>query len=435
MPLDINDLKVALLNPEDIEATGAFPLIEFPFLSGLDGPIGKIVDIIFETILGSGLGSVLAIPGEVISKITAVFNMLKQIIGFITDGDVTSLIYTVINSLRDAFPSMAGYADLVNLIFTAFSAFRGNSSAILDVITQLLDLIFPDLGATVSQLKDIVLNVLDIGSNLDDFLSDKDKMYCALTDWFSSQTFADLVSYFLNDTLNLSQEKINTISNKIVNTIKSVISLATNHNATSFISFLKDTVIKNTFNILSDSVGESTLNKLMSLMDLTLSLAGFSDKGLKEPLVQLLKEFLDETSFNNGLTGIEDTVDDIIDLVDDFIETGKTSVSEFKSQVTTILENALVSSGVVSQELRDLVVDIVTMVGGILNGNFSVTDLPKLNDLLPNALSILLPDDYSSGGFTKAEIINLVNTTLTTITTLTGLITDLAALTSCYMRL
>lgn len=98
-----NSSAAIRLSPSDQIGPEDFILGNIPLLSGLNGPIGEIVDLLLN-LLGDGGSTLLSIPKSVMESIKGSFTQIQDVIGLVTDFDAESILKTLLSVLSDQFP-------------------------------------------------------------------------------------------------------------------------------------------------------------------------------------------------------------------------------------------------------------------------------------------------------------------------------------------
>ncbi|RLF88348.1 hypothetical protein DRN46_07175, partial [Thermococci archaeon] len=419
--------RALLLNEKEVSTLDVFPISEVPIKSGLDGPVGKVVDLLLSVLLDPdiGIGDFIGLPTEEITQLLNVFEIIKEILGFIQNPEEKSALQKLIDSIADQFPVLEEYKKYFNLVVDAIYILRGDFSDIVDFIWSVIDALFPDLGSTVETMKSILNQTLSMGEELYNILQDSSNILDALLDWFTSQVSQQLFSKFLESTLGLSGTELTQTINRVIGIAKTAINFITNFDLDEFLVQVKDYLIQEAFQLLQDSVGEDALNKINAVINLGLVVAGYSDKSLKGAVVELLTQFVDVSNFAEGLEGAEKLAEDIISEIDSAIKEELSDLNSFKDFVRQKIEEHLTSTNAIPEELKNLIVEAIALIGGVMNKGFSKADLPTLSSLIVSILNYVLPGDYSGlYAADKTNIIDTVNKTLTIVFQVIAVVKD-----------
>ena len=427
---DIPPPRAMLVSEEDLDILDLFPIIGVPISSGLDGPVGKVIDLLLTVVTNPdiGIGDVIGLPTDIVEQLLEAFEEVYKVLGFVGELDGKSALEAFLDIIVDEFPVLAEYKKYLNLLINAFYVLRGEFDEIVDMVWDIIDCLFPDLGDATQSLKSILNETLSLSTELFEALSDSTKIFDTLFSWFSNHISENLIYDFLNRTLGLDLTQIEQAARRIVNTVMSIIDLTTSFNVTSFLMELKEKAIQYGFELLEDSIGSDALDKIMKMTDLALLVAGFSDKSLKEVLLDLVTEFIDVSYFKNQLEGAEEAIEDIISEIDEAIKEAKTNLEEFKNQVIQIINDHLQTATAIENEVKQIIADVTAMVATIMNTNFPKADMPTIGSLVIEILDYALPSGYTSGGLSKSEVIETLNNTFTYIMSAIAIVSDNDAL-------
>ncbi|MGQ4833878.1 MAG: PQQ-binding-like beta-propeller repeat protein [Candidatus Asgardarchaeia archaeon] len=419
--------RALLLSEDEVGALDVFPISEVPIKSGLDGPVGKVVDLLLSVLLNPdiGIGNFIGLPTDEITQLLDVFKIIKEILGFIQNPGEKSALQKLIESIADQFPVLEEYKKYFNLVVDAIYVLRGDFSEIVDFIWDVIDALFPDLGSTVETMKTILNQTLSMGTELYNMLQDSSNILDTLLDWFTSQVTQELLSKFLESTLGISGTELTQTLNRIIGIAKTAINFITNFDLDKFLTDIKDFLIKQAFQLLQDSVGEDALNKINAVINLGLVVAGYSDKSLKDAVVEVITQFVDVSDFIDGLESAKQLAEDIISEIDRAIKEELSDLNSFKNFVKQKIEEYLTSTNVIPEDLKNLITEAIALVAGVMNKKFSVSDLPTLSSLIVGILNYVLPNSYSGlHAEDKTDIINTVNKTLTIVFEVIAVVKD-----------
>ena len=395
LKVSMNDLfppRVEIKFKDKVNPEEELIISELPLTSGLDGPIAAVLDILMTVLMkrDTGVGDVLTVSRELAEQIKEILDGIKVILGFV-EGDTGSALKELFNLLRDQFPFMEDYRKYFDLFISAIYVLRGDLSEILDLISEIIELVFPETGDIIGDLKNILNELLDVGEDFYNRIKGSDNAFKEILSWFNEKVSEGVIEKFLTQTLGLTTSEVEESIDKIVSTFNTVVNFLSTVNITSFLTSICEKVVQTAFNIFNEAGDREILEKATMIIDLGMVVLGYSSQSLKESLADFLGSLVGEGNFKDGLEGIEDTVKEILDTIDDAIKNEKQNVNEFKAQIETIIEEALTSSTVISENMKDLVVDSITLIAGVLNDKFTKSDLPTLIPIVVNVIRELKP--------------------------------------------
>lgn len=365
---------------------------EIPLKSGLDGPIATVLDLLMTVLISrdKGVGDVLTISTELARCVKEIFDSIKIILGFI-EGDTASALKELFNLMKDQFPFMEDYKKYFDLFVSAIYVLRGDLSEILNFVSQIIELVFPETSDIIDNLKNILNELLDVDEEFYNRIKSSDSVFKEILSWFSEKISEGVIEKFLSQTLGLTGTEIEESISKIVSTFNTVVNFLSTFNVTSLLTNICEKVIQIAFNIFNGAGDREILEKATMVINLGMVVLGYSSQSLKESLVTFLGELIGESNFKDDFEGIKDTVQEILKTIDDAIKNEKENINEFKAQIRTIIEEALTSSTVVSENMKSLVVDSITLIAGVLNDKFTKSELPTLIPIIVNIIRELKP--------------------------------------------
>ncbi|MCF2141543.1 MAG: hypothetical protein K9W44_15925 [Candidatus Lokiarchaeota archaeon] len=398
---------------------GDFILGEVPFLSGLRGPIGEIVDILLPLLGGGDGSSVLSIPSSIMESIKDSFGQIQSIIGLVSDFSAESALKTLLDILAEEFPFIDELKPFLEIFTKALFNMRGGiddiSEVIFEILNAVLEQILPD------SIGDIVGTVLNVGQDLwdeiDAVVSEGKSVFDAMVSFFSGNVMKGILNKTLVSSLGISQAQATELVNKFVPFIKSTISFLVSFDTDTLIETLTGPLMQTVLGSL-DTLQIDGLEKIGKVIKLGFKVVDLADEFNIESVVDVLKEAILIFIDNEDIQGdVEKLAQKIMKIVQNFKEGAFSSISNFKDHVINTLSESLASK--VTAETKELFADIMTMVCGIYNEGFDPTELPNIFDLAEEIIDYLNMDS-SLANTLKGAINNLVKPVLGIIGHLTG---------------
>ncbi|TFG07334.1 hypothetical protein EU538_08925, partial [Candidatus Thorarchaeota archaeon] len=350
---------------------------EIPLLSALRGPIGEIIDVLLS-VLGDSGSTVISIPSDLIETIQQLFAVIEPIIGIVSDFDAESPLKSVINALANEFPFMAEFKDYLNIIMKALFNFRGDLPSILGIVGDLIQVLLPD--SVPSILKDFIGQILDAEGGLWDAVSSlvtgEKGVFDAIFSFFTTNTLESLLNKTLAATIGLIPSEVSTLLPRIVSFVKSIVSFVTSGN---FMDFIEEVGTDLLGSILSVTGLEDVLDKVMSIIHMAMSVLDLVDQFDTTTLIELAQSMLgDIVGASNIPGGVEDLAKDLFGVVKTFQEDGLSDFSSFTSQIQSILDSGITG---VSEEIKNIVRDVIALVSGLFVEGFDKSALPDIFEI------------------------------------------------------
>lgn len=400
---------------------GDFLLGLIPGASGLQGPLGGIVDILLETLI-SLAGGDMYLKEDTVENIMTAIEVIKEVFGFFQGGklDAGSALKGLFDIIKTAFPFAEEYEAYFDLFVDAISLLRGDFSEISSVIGTALDLLLGDLmqmgSETVDTVKSIVTKVIGVTPSVVDAIKDSDNFLEALMGIFNENFLEGLVNKFLNTTLGIPDAS--SYVAKILPIMKGIMSFLTSFDFSKFISeYLPDLLI-DAFGYFTD---QAPIKKIVSIVEMAMSALKFVDKPLSEVFQSLLEEFAP------GLLAEADKMQNLVTTVINRISQAKenteTSMSDFKSDLTAKINAIGLSSSAFTNEIKNIVIEVSSLVAGALNPDFSdIQNLASLNSTLSLVLDIIGSAGTGSAlsADAKETILEIFNAIMGTIAVVTN---------------
>jgi PKD repeat protein len=179
---------------EKISVTGnptteiLYKIIDLPLKSGLDGPIGKVVDLLLETLLSEGKDAA-AMAKSTVEEILKVVKIINLVVGIGEGAGGSSELKELFDLIKNEWPVLEEYDVFFDLFVDALYAFRSSDvSSIREMVRSILTAIMeltgeanPDAIAIMDTLVNIFFNST---SELVQRLSSSERNFETLLVWF-----------------------------------------------------------------------------------------------------------------------------------------------------------------------------------------------------------------------------------------------------------
>ena len=424
LPDDFSPL-VQLTSPADVGGDD-FKLSDLPFLSGLNGPIGKVIDVLLDVLKTAGK-TVISIPEDSLNNILSIFDKIKPFLGIVTNFDEDSPLKSIITSLVNEFPFPEDLKTYLAPILNALFNLRGDLSSIVGVVTDLVQGILPALipEGIMSWLN----TILDFSGGLFDLIeelvNDGKGAFNKILSFVTNNVLSGLLNKTLVASLGLSAGSITSLLNKTVTLVTTAVNYLSSFDFTQFLKDVGDKLLQAGFNLLTDSLGQDTIDKIMALLEMAFSAVSLIDSYSEESMVALVGQIAEKFLGASNIVGsAEDLAKNLLNVVKTFQEQGLSSVSNFQSQIADILSTSATGA---AANVRQLVTQAITLIAGFFNEAFNPADIPDIFEVIQGLVN-LLP---AHAGYTladAAQIMEVINGAVKPIVGLVAMVTDSDAL-------
>ncbi|MHA1781749.1 MAG: hypothetical protein ACTSYL_12885 [Candidatus Thorarchaeota archaeon] len=371
---------IALTTPADVDP-GDFILGLLPLNSGLRGPVGKVVDVLLDVLMSAG-SSVLSIPEDAIDTLMGTMEQIMDLIGIVKDFDSSSPIKSIIEAVADQFPFPADLKPYITPILKALFNLRGDLSSITSVLGELISGLLPAI--IPSEVMDFLDNVLNIGDDLwtmiSDVVSGGKGVFDTILSFMTNNVLQALLNKTLVATLGITSNQATNLVDRGITFIRAVVDYLSSFDFSKFLEDVGDELLNTALNVLTDTAGQEVIDKIMSVVKIGMSALDLMDQFDVESVMSLAGQIVEEFAGSSNIIGeAEDLARQLMNVTKIFAEEGLSSVTEFKSQLETILLANLQSS--VPASTRTLIEDTITLIAGIYNDGFDPAQLPNIFDI------------------------------------------------------
>jgi hypothetical protein len=276
-----------------------FKVLDIPMKSGVDGPIGSVLDFLLEVLIKVGGYTSAALGEETVEKIIQAVSAIKTIIGLAEDFEGRSALKGLFELIKLEFPALGKYEKFFDLFVDALYAFRGDLQEIVNWVKDALVVLIDELELTTDTkeaIKGVLDEILSLGEEVYDIIESSENVFDDLLSWFVERIVPKIVDRFLSevsaripglpfrDQLIMRAygvEKIASILNAIVNFV-----------VTSDSTALLDRLVFSVFDFFGflEDLGWTAVSRIMALMKLVCAVLGYSEK--KVPLKSFSSSFL-----------------------------------------------------------------------------------------------------------------------------------------------
>jgi hypothetical protein len=403
-----------------------FILGDLPLFSGLRGSIGEIIDVLLDVLMSAGK-TVLSIPEDALGSLKEVFEMIKPIIGIVEDFDAESPLKSLISGLVKEFPFPEDLKIYLEPILKALFELRGGLDSIVDVIKELVNGLLPAL--IPQDILDWLDTILDFGGELWDLIEDVigggGGAFNKILSFVTNNVLTGLLNKTLTASLGIPIGTITDLVNKTVTVISSVVNYLSSFDFNQFIKDVGNKLLQAGFNLLTDAVGQDTIDRIMALLEAGLSAVDLIDDYDEESLVELVATLAEEF-FGASITGsAEELSRQMMQVVKTFQEDGLSSLSQFEDDIETIIDD--LTSGL-DEDVKAVVLDAVTLIAGFFNDGFDDASIPDLFDVIEGAVNLLPAESAKYTTADAAEIMGVINGAVKPILGIIAQITDAESL-------
>ncbi|MFX1369422.1 MAG: hypothetical protein ACFFAY_12560, partial [Promethearchaeota archaeon] len=416
LPADFSP-AIKISTAEEV-ASSDYILGEIPLLSALRGPIGEIIDVLLS-VLGDSGSTVISIPTDLIETIKGLFEVLEPIIGIVKDFDLESPLKSIVQAIANEFPFMAEFKDYLNVILKALFNFRGDIESIVGIIGELVSAILPD---SVPQLvKDFINQILGAESGLVDIISnivsEGKGVFDAIFSFFTKNTLRTFLNKTLTAGLGMTEIPAATLLTRVVSFVEGIVDYITGKDFVKFIETVGTDLLGS---ILSVTGMEDAVDKIMSIVKMGMSAFDLLDEFDTTSFLQFGIDMLEEIIGPSNIPGgAQELAQQMLGVVKSFQEGAFSDINGFRTQISDILNSATTG---VTQAIKDVVRDAMTMLTGFFNGAFDKNSLPDLFEIAADLVNEVI------GGGGAAQVIDALNSLVKPVMGFIALVSDSNAL-------
>ncbi len=414
---------IYLSSPANIDSED-YVLGELPLFSALNGPIGEIIDVLLDLLVSEGQ-SVITIPSDIVDTITEIFEVIEPIVGIVSDFDLDSPLKSVINALADEFPFIAEYKEYLQILLKALFNLRGDLSSILEIVTEIVIALLPD--TIPSSVIDFLNDLLGVGSDLwneiSQMVAEGKGVYDVIFGFFTKNSIDAILEKMLQEKLGISSPAY---LDRLTRFATAFIDFLTTRDLSRFVTDVGQDLLSS---LLGDLTGlQSAIDRIMSVIQLVLGTVKLVDEYDTSSVIELVTELLSTFVPSGMIVEAEDFARQLMNITKVYKERALSSVSAFRDEVAAVISHCV--SGAVPQSTKDLIEDVITLLGGYFNDAFAKEQLPDIFEIAEGVIRALgLPPTQM--GYVLAqetEFINAMNEVVRPILGIVAEVTDSTAL-------
>lgn len=388
-------------NPDDL-----WDYMPFPDISGLSGSIGDFIDYILDFLINAGC-DFLSINISVIEDFVNVFKRVLDFVGDPSNLGEGSLLKGFLSVLGQEFPYISNYTKYLDMFIDGFYALKADLNSIVNFFTDIIDLILPEASGTladiISQLRDIVGDILSIGSDVMNFLMDK-----------TSNKINAILHYLIEKVVNISLyrllenipgiSELGTIYEGLVSLIDMGFQLFTIQNITYFADKFFDLLTEG-LDIFDSSDMMSIAGKLKNIVLLVVSYLEKKKDSLNDLAAYFIRSFVPQEFLSDN--DLRNMIGEILDTVDTAIKEGWSQINDFKNSIENII-NEYMSTFSEIEKVRSIITETITLITAIANHNFDISQTKSFVEILKEILYEYMPGDVAD----IEKIMAIVNVTV-----------------------
>ncbi|NHJ14265.1 MAG: hypothetical protein EAX95_11350 [Candidatus Thorarchaeota archaeon] len=413
-----------MLTSESSLGAGDFILGKIPFLSGLRGPIGEVVDLLLDLLIGAGK-DILAIPESALGSIMDVFDEIVPILGIFDDFDLDSPLKSLFNVILGEFPFAADMKGWLETIIKALFNLRNLDNGVEGIVGIFGDIIEGLLPSILPfDVMDFLDGILDFGGGLWDLFTDIATGEKGFFDAIGSYLMDNIVGGLLNKTLVALlgiEDDLVGFFDIIHPFISSIFDYICSFNFDSFFDNIGNKLLNLGLGILTSGVGQAAVDRVMTIFKLGYSIGDMLLDFNTQTTLQVLLEAIE------AIIGVDDIIGDsaefvgeLMEIVQDFVEDpSSVTISDLNSQLDPVLDSSL--TGAVTAGIKNIVKDTLAMVAWLYGSNFNPGNVPDAFDIVNGILAEFVPSELTPAMDAMTNIVKPVLAIIAQIGDIEGL--------------
>jgi len=270
-----------------------FKVLDIPMKSGVDGPIGSVLDFLLEVLIKVGGYTSAALGEDTVKRIVNAVSAIKTIIGLTQDSGGESALKGLFDILRLEFPALEEYEKFFDLFVDAMYALRGDLQEIVNWVSDALVVLVDELpmaNETKQAIKDSLSEILDLGEEFYDIIRSSENVLEALLGWFLERILPKIADKLLKDALpGLAPDHLIDGVEKIGSILNAIVKFAISPDSSSLLDSLLS--VFEAFDLVYD-LGWTAISRIRALIKLVWVVLGYSDE-----VPETLSEFIPSTLF------------------------------------------------------------------------------------------------------------------------------------------
>lgn len=354
-----------------------------PLKSGLQGPIGFILDGLFDLLLSQGDADIV-LSGDTVDLIFDAFQVILDLVG---SGDpseaASSALKSLLELLGNEFPFGEQLMPYLQLVIDGLFALKGDFDSISQFVQNLIMTLIPDSAGAV---RSVVEQVMNLTAGVVDQIRSGEEVLTAFLRTMSTNLIQTFVSKLLNETLGVAQNLVGGYTEKLMAIVQIVVDLvAGDLDIQDIIQNHLSNLLVDVFNLIPESAKE-TVDKIIAVITFGFSILNTEKQKLIDRAKALLEEFLPE-GLTDRLNQITMIAEYLISVIGQIREQGVDSYNLIKSQVLGIYGNL---TGLIDSKLQSILENATLWVFGVLDEALSAVErnkFPNVQDMLTMVLN------------------------------------------------
>ncbi len=402
LPEDFSPV-IKLSSPAELSEND-YALGEIPLFSALRGPIGEIIDVLLNVLVGEGQTTI-SIPSEVVDGLMTALKVIEPLIGLVNNSDKDSAIKEVIDAIASEFPFIDEYKGYLNILMKALFNMRGDFSSLLEIVTELIVSLLPD--SIPSELTDFIMQILGVNDGLWDLITETINsgkgVFDTIFSFFTKNSLSAILNKTLVAVLELAPSEVSTLLPRMTGFISAAIDFLATRDYMKFLTDVADDLL----DTLVPMTGlEDVVGKIMKVVELAMTVVDLVDNFDAESIMDLVIEILQEFVPSGLVQDAETLARNLMDVVKRYKEGGMPDVNAFKSELESAISQAVAET--VPESTRNVIRDTISLLGAYFNDAFDKTQLPSLFDVAV-ALVNEFAESATENGVTLSQTEELVD--------------------------
>lgn len=415
--------------PKESSLVSDFILNLLPDNSGLRGPIGGIIDILLEVLLGY-LGDAIGIDASTVENIANALLSIPDFIGAIKDKD-SSKMKEFLEKLKPMLPIPQEYMKYFDILVDALFLLRGDTSDIINFIFSAIELLIPSDWVEIGGINivNVLKGIFEIVPGVIDKINSGASIVDTIFSVLNENIVQNLTSTFLGKISSMvggiTPTDITNLVSTITSTTSTIISMLTNFNIDNLLTSYAPALFS-AFQTLvpSFSINQKVMNITMKAANLLLVATNVVDSTLDESLIALLTDIV-PVSVTDRVTTIRTTVTSIVAKITELIETGVSSATDLKTTITGLIDTHGASLGL-STGIKGAISEAAALITYV-SKEFDITSpssLTNISTMIHSLMEGIQDMGLYDFGENLTGIFEIVDKVITAIYGLIGFIKD-----------
>ncbi len=403
-----------------------FIIGDLPFLSGLQGPIGEIVDGLLWIMNSTGY-SVLGIPSDVMVEVQTAFQILEPLLGIVTSSDSESALKTLLNVLANEFPFKEEYKPYLDIFIKALFNFRGTlpdiQSMLWEIIDQIIESVLPESVGTF--INDILGADASLGTLLQAATTGGKNTFDTLASYFMNNVVYSFLNKTLNATLGIDINQASNLLTRAKALFNTLLDYTVSFDLHTFASELMDGDLVQTVLGTLDNDTQATVNKTASIIKFGLGIVdlvdNFNATAAADMMLSVFTKVAGDNLGENLTKAIAELVKKMVGLINNYTIQTSWDVKAFMNEVWIAIHEKLQDK--VIAPVQETMRDITTFFAGIRNPRCNLSQVPDMLNVTKQIVNI---SDCSAAE--KVTLINFIDNATAPLLAIVAVITNSSGL-------